>query len=133
MKRRFCLPCDAVTNANPCRACGADTDPWPCDGSETDREYQRRSERRADARPTSRNTQDAGDDRVCVTCKQPIPLDETAHYGEVQTCRSTLFSPAEYETVGPFCEACWSDGGRERGDDDGVEYGHPRDRMEGRE
>lgn len=25
MKRRLCEPCEALTNANPCKACGADT------------------------------------------------------------------------------------------------------------
>ena len=25
-KRRYCIPCDDYTNANPCKACGADTD-----------------------------------------------------------------------------------------------------------
>lgn len=40
MKRRFCQMCDDTTNANPCTACGADTVPWPCDGSPTDRFYQ---------------------------------------------------------------------------------------------
>jgi hypothetical protein len=40
MKKRFCAPCDDVTNGNPCPACGADTVPWPVDGSPTDRWYQ---------------------------------------------------------------------------------------------
>ncbi len=26
MKRRLCMPCEELTNANPCRKCGADTD-----------------------------------------------------------------------------------------------------------
>lgn len=29
MKRRYCGPCDAYTNANPCKACGAETDLLP--------------------------------------------------------------------------------------------------------
>ena len=29
MKRRYCGPCDRMTNANPCEECGADTDRWP--------------------------------------------------------------------------------------------------------
>lgn len=29
MKRRFCEPCEALTNANPCRECGADTTKLP--------------------------------------------------------------------------------------------------------
>jgi hypothetical protein len=28
-KRRYCIPCDDYTNANPCKACGADTDLVP--------------------------------------------------------------------------------------------------------
>ena len=40
MKKRYCECCDDVTNANPCKDCGAPTVPWPCDGSHTDRWYQ---------------------------------------------------------------------------------------------
>lgn len=36
MKRRYCAPCDDYTNANPCPACGADTDPVPLDARERD-------------------------------------------------------------------------------------------------
>jgi hypothetical protein len=47
-----------------------------------------------------------------------------------QVCRQTHDSPAEYEN---WCERCHQVSGRERGDDDGVEYGHPGDRLAGRE
>ncbi len=30
-KKRFCIPCDEYTNANPCEACGSDTDKLPKD------------------------------------------------------------------------------------------------------
>jgi hypothetical protein len=54
----------------------------------------------------------------------------------VQVCRQTHDSPAEYEDwCGPCCGYTSEDEPyeRQRGDDDGVEYGHPGDRLAGRE
>lgn len=47
---RYCGPCDALVSSNPCRWCGADTDRWPADDSETDREYQERAKNDDDGR-----------------------------------------------------------------------------------
>lgn len=38
MNRRYCGPCDEYTNANPCKACGADTDKLPVPVHEDGRE-----------------------------------------------------------------------------------------------
>jgi hypothetical protein len=46
MKRRYCGMCDELTNANPCPACGADTERWTADGSHTDRYYQEQARTR---------------------------------------------------------------------------------------
>lgn len=45
---RLCMPCDQLTSKKECPACGADTDRWPADDSETDREYQARAKSPAD-------------------------------------------------------------------------------------
>jgi len=55
-KKRYCSPCDALTNANPCTDCGADTERWPADGSETDREYQRAARSPAETMRTHLDT-----------------------------------------------------------------------------
>lgn len=36
MSKRYCIPCDKVVPAREreCKACGADTDPWPDDEPE---------------------------------------------------------------------------------------------------
>lgn len=43
MTRRYCIPCDDYTNANPCKACGADTERVPENqrerGDDDGREY----------------------------------------------------------------------------------------------
>jgi hypothetical protein len=61
MKRRYCGPCDDTTNGNPCPQCGADTEPWPCDGSDADRFYQRH--RDDDDGLTYSDPRDARDER----------------------------------------------------------------------
>lgn len=40
--RRYCIPCDKVVPAREreCKACGADTDPWPED-DDRDEDYER--------------------------------------------------------------------------------------------
>jgi len=43
--KRYCGPCDALTSKKVCPECGADTERWTADGSETDRFYQAKAEK----------------------------------------------------------------------------------------
>ena len=57
---------------------------------------------------------------TCHVCKK-----EKIDCEQVQISAATHSDPAEYE---PVCADCRDVNPRERGDDDGVEYGDPRDR-----
>lgn len=57
-------------------------------------------------------------DAICFICENLYDSIE-----EAEVCERSHDAEAEREAVNP----------RQRGDDDGVEYGHPGDRLAGRE
>jgi hypothetical protein len=44
----------------------------------------------------------------CAHCGEPFTdPEQPKHYGDVEVCRQSHSSPAEYQQTGPFCSCCW--------------------------
>lgn len=44
---------------------------------------------------------------ICITCGRPfVDHEDTRYYVEHLMAKQTFWSPAEYDTVGPYCGTC---------------------------